>query len=247
MLANPARAGHNVGVRPPAPRGRRARRALIASLLAPVLLLSGCGGESGKKPAAKPSTKPTQSDVKVPDGITPTKAGTKLDYGQSAVVAYEPNAQRKSVLALNVRSVQQGSISDLAAYQLSSITKRSQLYYVRAVIKNVGTGDLSRSAVPLYAVTDRDTLVQPSTFNNTFTRCPSLPLPAGFVEGRSTAGCLVYLLPPGTTLSAVSFRPLQAFEPITWTGAIAAPTLKKAARKPGGRTHKSGSAKQGTP
>ena len=35
-------------------------------------------------------------------------------------MAYEPNTQRSSVLALTVDSVQTGRISDLAAYQLDA-------------------------------------------------------------------------------------------------------------------------------
>lgn len=213
------------------------RHALLAAVLVPALALSACGGSDGggakgkgATPTASPSVDLPTGNVKVPDGVTLTKAGTELAFGQPAVVAYEPNTQRSSVLSMSVDSVTTGRISDFAAYQLDARTKASRPYYVRATVKNVGTGDLSRSAVPLLAVDTRNTLVQPSSFNNTFTRCPSTPLPDGFGAGKSASLCLVYLIPGGGTLTAISFRPLQAFEPITWKGTVQPPVIQK---KPG--------------
>ena len=83
--------------------------------------------------------------------------------GQPAVVAYEPNTERSSVLSMSVNSVQTGQIQDFATYQLDARTRRSRPYYVRVTAKNVGKGDLSRAAVPLLAVDTRDTLIQPSS------------------------------------------------------------------------------------
>lgn len=210
---------------------RRASTTIIAGLLAPALLLSGCGGESKDKPSAKPSTDLPQGNVKVPAGLTLTKAGTGLQFGQPAHVAYEPNTRRSSVLSLTVNSVTAGKLSDFGAYQLNDRAKTSRPYYARFTVKNIGTGDLSRMAVPLFAVSNSNALVQPSTFNNTFKTCPSTPLPAGFGAGRSFRGCLVYMVPEKGTLVEMSYRPLQAFEPITWKGTIAPVVDKKAAAK----------------
>jgi hypothetical protein len=220
--------GHNMAVTPP----RRALTTLIVALLAPALLLSGCGGETKDKPSAKPSTDLPKGDVDVPAGITLSKAGTGLKFGEAAVVAYEPNTQRSSVLSMSVSSVTQGQISDFGAYQLNARAKKSRPYYVRVSVKNVGTGDLSRMAVPLFAVSSSNTLVQPSTFNNDFRTCPSTPLPTGFGAGKTFRGCLVYMIPDKGTLVEMSYRPLQAFEPITWKGTIQ-PTAQqqKAAKK----------------
>jgi len=202
---------------------------VLAVLLALALVLAGCGGGDDEKsePKADPSPTVPTGNVEVADGVTITEPGTELDFGAAATVAYEPNPRRGSVLSLAVSSVRQGRISDFAAYQVDAATKKSRPYYVRGVVKNVGPGDMSRVGVPLYAVSNSDTLIQPSTFNNTFTRCPSKPLPAGFVEGKSTAVCLVYLIPNGGTLTEVSYRPLQAYSPITWSGAIQPPVVVK--------------------
>lgn len=233
---NPSRGGHNVGVTP----RRRARTALLATLLVPALLLSGCGGDGDSKPKAEPSVDLPKGDVEIPEGITLAKAGTELKFREPAVVVYEPNTSRNSVLSLSVDSVQLGRIADFAAYQLDDRTRKARPYYVRFTVKNVGTGDLSRAAVPLLAVDNRDTLIQPSTFNNTFAKCPSLPLPAGFAGGKSFQGCLVYLVPEAGTLVEMSYRPLQAFEPITWKGTI------QPAKKANGKGAK-GSKKKGKP
>jgi hypothetical protein len=246
MRPNLPREGHNVRVTPT----RRARPALVAAALA-ALLLSGCGGGSSDSPKAKPSADLPTGNVKIPDGVTLTKAGSELAFKEKATVAYEPNTQRSSVLELSVDSVQQGRIADFAAYQMDAATKRSHPYYVRVTVKNVGTGNLGRAAVPLFAVNSSNALVQPSSFNNTFTKCPSKPLPATFGQGQSVKGCLAYLIPAGGTLTAMSFRPLQAFEPITWEGTVVPPATKKkkaSAKKAGGKKagKKAGAAK-GTP
>jgi len=217
---------------------RRARTALIATLLAPALLLSGCGGGDAKGKPKPKAAQPT-GNVDVPDGITLTLAGTSLKFREPAVVAYEPNKKRSSVLSLSVDSVQAGRMADFAAYQLDTRTKRSRPYYVRVSVKNVGTGDLSRLSVPINAVDKTNTLVQPSSFTNTYSRCPSLPLPAGFGAGKSYKGCLVYFVPNGGSLVQMSYRPQQAFEPITWKGTILpVKAVKKKADSKKGSTKK---------
>ena len=225
MPTIPSREGHNDRVTP----SRRARTALLA-ILVPALFLSGCG-EGDDKPKAEPSVDLPKGDVEVPEGVTLTKAGTELDFGQPAVVAYEPNTRRKSVVSLTVQSVQAGRISDFASYRVDDRVRKSRPYYVRVSVKNVGTGDLSGAAVPLYAVDSRNTLIQPSRFNTPFAKCPSMPLPAEFGADKSVKGCLVYLVPDGGTLSKMSFRPLQAFEPITWDGTIQPAPLTAAQKK----------------
>lgn len=215
-------------------------RAAVAFLLASALLLTGCGADDqGGEPRAKPSVQLPTGHVDVPSGIDLTEAGTTLGFGESATIAYEPNVKKSSVLQMAVLGVQTGRIADFAAYQLDQRTRTSTPYYVRVKVKNVGEGDLSRSAVPLLAVDTRNTLIQPSSFNNRFEKCPSTPLPAKFTGGKSARLCLVYLVPKGGKLTEMSFRPLQAFEPIVWRGDIQPAKEKKKASK---KQQKKGSA-----
>jgi hypothetical protein len=203
----------------------------VAGLLAPALVLSACGAESDKKPTAKPSVDLPTGNVDVPSGVTLTKAGTELQFGQTATVAYQQNSQRSSVLELTVTAVQKGRISDLAAYQLDPASKKSTPYYAHVTAKNVGTGDLSHATAPIYAVDSTNALVQAVSFNNTFAKCPSTTLPTGFTGGKSANLCLTYLVSSGRTLVEMSYRPLQQYEPITWKGTITPAILKASPKK----------------
>lgn len=211
----------------------RTRRAgLVALALAPVLVVAGCGGaKSGAGASAAPTPSPSVAlptgDVKVPSGTKLTAPGTDLGFGDTATVAYEANKLKASVLALTVQSVQTGTIKDFSAYQLDARTKQSTPFYVRATVKNVGTGDLGAAGVPLLAVDAKNTLIQASSFSNTFKRCPSTGLPAKFAGGATASVCLVYLVPSAGSLTAMSYRPLQAFEPITWKGTVKPVALQK--------------------
>ena len=210
---------------------RRVRTALIAGLVAPALVLTACGSDTSKKPSATPSVDLPTGNVDVPSGVTLTKAGTELKFGETATVAYQQNSQRSSVLELTVSSVQKGRIADLAAYQLDAAGKKSTPYYAHVKVKNAGTGDLSHAIAPIYAVDSSNALVQAVSFNNTFTKCPSTTLPTAFTGGKSANLCLTYLLPAGRSLVEMSYRPLQQYEPITWKGTITPVIVKPSPKK----------------
>jgi hypothetical protein len=224
--ATAARFGHDVPV--PIPYAAR----LLAPVVALALTAAACtGGDEPAEPSASsssasPSVALPTGDVEVPEGTELTPSGAGLDFGESATVAYEAGRDRGSVLELTVLGARQGRIRDLSAFQLDEATRASTPYYVRVRVANVGTDDLGGTAVPLFAVDGRDTLVQPSTFTAEFARCPSTPLPARFGPDRTATRCLVYLLPDRGRLEAVSYRPLQSFEAITWTGEVARPSRR---------------------
>jgi hypothetical protein len=205
-------------------------RHFVALALVSLLVLSACGGgeEEEKKTSDEPEVVVPTGDVDVPAGVKLTPPGAELKFGQKATVAYEPNPKRSSVLRLTVRSVTRGSIRDLSMYNLDDRLKASVPYYVRVRVANVGKGDLGKTPIPLWAVDTRDTLIQASSFTNTFKRCPSRPLPPSFGPKARTTECLVYLVPDRGKLTGVSYRPLQAYAPIEWTGKI---ITKKAQKK----------------
>ena len=210
----------------PSPRRPRAVLAAALTLAIASVVLAGCGGDD--EPEADASSTPTPtSNVTVPEGVTLTEAGTELDFGESANVAYEPNPERNSVLELTVRGVQQGTVADLSNYVRDDKTKASTPYYVQVGVKNIGTGDVGNSPIPLWAVDSTNTLIQASSFTNSFTKCPSKPLPASFPPNATTTSCLVYLVPDRGTLTGVSYRPLQAVAPIVWTGTVEPPPAPK--------------------
>ena len=74
--------------------------------------------------------------------------------------------------------------------------------------------------VPLYIVDGRNRLVEASRFAERFAPCPSTPFPSSFEPGQRLRVCQVYLAPDNGRLTAVSFRPTQDFNPITWRGRV---------------------------
>jgi hypothetical protein len=218
---------HNVRVTHPSPTAlppasvRRAALRWAVPVVAAALALSGCGG--AEKPTTKPTaTEPTQN-VNVPSGVELTKAGTELKFGEKATVAYEPNPERNTVLELTVNTAAEGTIADLGTYVLDDRTKASTPYYVNVTVTNVGDGDVGQTPIPLWAVDDANTLIQASSFTNSFTQCPSTPLPTTFAPNATVTTCLVYLVPDHGKLTGVSFRPLQAVAPIVWKGDVTTP------------------------
>ena len=57
---------------------------------------------------------------------------------------------------------------------------------------------------------------------------PEPPLPAKFTHGKRTSVCLVYFAPDHGKLAAVSFRPTQDFDAITWQPV---PVVEEVARR----------------
>src|SRR5690606_26217151 len=125
-------------------------------------------------------------------------------------------------------SVTRARMADFAGYVLDDRTKASTPYYVRVKVTNVGTGNVGGTDIPLWAVDRNNTLIHSSSFTNTYRRCPSAALPAQFAPRATASTCLVYLVPDHGQLTAVSFRPEQAFAPIVWTGTIATEKAKPA-------------------
>lgn len=202
-----------------------------AGLLAALaLLLSGCGGGSSNAGATGPSSStatgssaPTQATSAtttpgVVQGVKLTAQGSRLRVGQAANVSWQPNQNTVGVVKMTVTGVQKEPIGTFRDWRLDPATLRSTPYFVHASVRNVGTSNLSRVAVPLYLLDHRNTLLQASTFRARFPSCPSRPLPSRFVHGKKASVCLVYFAPQHGTMAAVSFRPTQDFNAITWRG-----------------------------
>jgi hypothetical protein len=219
----------------------RAALSLAVLTTAGALALSGCssdtaGGETGSagpasssaaasasasSAAASPSPSTT---VAVPDGAELTDQGSKLSYRDPATVIYESAQGPGTVLQLTVKSVRKGSLADFKGFILDDAYKqKASYYYANVTVKNVGEGDLGGIGVPLWGVNAANTLLPPVNFTTSFKPCPSKPLPAKFATGASLSTCLVFLSPDRGTLEAVSYRPSQEFNPITWTGDLTTP------------------------
>lgn len=209
---------------------------LLALTTATALALGGCssggddngGQQVGSSPSASASATPS-STVKVPEGVSLTDEGSKLSFGHSARVLFETTHGRGTVLGLTVKSVRRGTLKDFKGFILDDPYKRkASYYYAQVVVRNVGESDVGGVPVPLWGVNGSNTLLPAVNFTTRFPRCPSRPLPAKFGPGDVLRTCLVYLSPNKGSLVAVSYRPSQAYNPITWTGTIAKPATPKA-------------------
>lgn len=211
---------HNIGMKPLV-------RALVVGLSLS-LVLTACGESEDKgkvEVSASPGAAP--SNVQVPPGITLSPFGTELKFGQPATVGYAPSSSRATVLKLTVVSVTQGSVADLSSYSLNDRIRTSTPFYVQVAAENLGIGDVGKTPVPLALEDNRKALILPSTFTDTFAKCPSTPFPTTFAPKAKANFCLVYLTPNRGAFGAMSFRPSQANEPIRWTGALTVPKQTK--------------------
>jgi hypothetical protein len=157
------------------------------------------------------------------DGVTLTAQGSELKVGQTARVSWRPDQKTVGVIAVSVTKLVRMPISAFSDWRLNAATQRSTPYFVHATVRNIGRSDLSGQPVPLYLLDQRNTLLQASTFQASYAACPSRPLPAKFTRSKRTSVCLVYFAPDHGRLVAISFRPSQSFQAITWTGPLAKP------------------------
>jgi hypothetical protein len=213
------------------------RRTAISALVAvAVLTLAGCGGGSGSSaPSAggtdsgsssgssstdSGSSSGSSSSPAVVDGVRLTAQGSQLKLGKTARVSWKPDQKTVGVIAMKVIRLQKMPIGAFSEWRLNPATQKSTPYFVHATVRNLGKSNLSGKAVPLYLLDERNTLLQKSTFQAEYPPCPSRPLPAKFTRGKKTSVCLVYFVPDHGKLVAISFRPSQDFDAITWKGEV---------------------------
>ena len=183
--------------------------------------------------APSDSQSPAQPYLPVPKGVHLTAPGSRLKFGQHAVVAWRPTQKTIGVLKVTVKGAEQVRIKEFKDWQLPAATQQSTPYYVHVQVKNLGRSNLSGVPIPLYVLDKRGVLLESSRFQSTFKPCPSGPLPAHFKHGHKTRACLVYFAPKHGRLVAVSFRPTQKFVSIDWRGHVAQPShhQKKKSKK----------------
>ena len=217
---------------------RAASRTVAA--LAAVLVLAACSGDGssgsgsptgdaapdGTSAAsggdATPGSKPSPY-LPVPAGVALTDPGSELGFGEQATVAWRPEQGQVGVLDVKVRRVFAADIKALQNWQLDAAGRGSSLYYVTMTVANIGDEDLSGQRIPLYVLDGANALVESSAFKKEFKPCASPALPDGFVTGEKVTVCQAYLVPKRGTLVAVSFRPTEKFNPISWVGKVTEP------------------------
>lgn len=228
---------------------------LLATLLA-ATLVAGCSGDDSSSEAAPEETGSSATSatsansttyLPVPDGVELTAQGTSLAVGDTATLAWEPRQETVGAIDVTVDRLEQTTFKEsFAGFKITDETKKTSPFFVRATITNVGDSDLGGRRVPLYVVDGENRLVDYSGFASAFPPCPSTGFPAKFAPGKTAEVCLVYLVPDRGELTAVSFRPTQEVNPITWTGELKKPLPVKA-DKPGKKgTKKNQGGKKGS-
>lgn len=224
----------------------RTSTGLVSALLA-LALLAGCSGESGdsggdagggsdasageSSSAAGASASPY---LPVPDGVELTAQGSSLALGDTATLAWEPRQDTVGVIDLTVDRLERTTFKkSFAGFKITDETKSTSPFFVRVTVTNTGESDLGGRRIPLYAVDGENRLVDYSGFASAFAPCPSTDFPKPFAPGTSAEFCLVYLVPDRGELTAVSFRPTQEVNPITWTGELTEPQADGSAKGDG--------------
>ena len=216
----------------------------VAALVVAAALVSGCSGDdkgpdvgstsspsatsgetSGETGTASTSATPS---LPVPAGVELSPEGSQLAVGDTATVAYELRQGVVGVLDIKVNRIEKTSFKkSFVGWDLDQGQKKSNPYFVRVTLTNRGDTDLGGKAIPLYIVDGHNTLVEPTPFASAFPPCEPGAFPKKFKSGRSMKACLVFLSPKKGDLTAVSFRPTQEFDPITWTGELQKPKPPK--------------------
>jgi len=210
--------------------------------LAACLALTACSGDDGgsQSPGGSGSeaTETETPYLEVPDGVELTSQGSELELGEKATVAYEPRQNAIGALDITVTSMERASFKMFEGWELTKETRTTSPYFVRASVRNVGDTDLGGRPVPLYIVDGENRLIESSVFTGTFQPCEGSMFPKKFRNGDRVKACLVYLAPDKGKLTAVSFRPDQEFDPITWTGKLTKAGAGDAKKKSGGKKGK---------
>jgi hypothetical protein len=216
--------------------GGRLPRALVAALICTAAALVACS-DDGKDPGATGSDSGSESgsgspspvdDLILPEGTDVTPGGSELAVGDTATVAYEVRQGVVAVLDITVTRLEKTSFAEsFVGWDIDAETQTKKPYFVRATVTNTGETDLAGRPVPLYIVDGTNTLVEATSFESTFEPCQPGVLPKAFPTGSTKDVCLVFLAPNKGELTAVSFRPTQEYDPITWTGELQKPKPPK--------------------
>lgn len=226
-------------------RDRALRQGAIGLALVALLGVAGCSGDdtgpslsdpssssvpssAGSSTATTEATEASSSatveaapSLPVPAGVELTEPGSQLTVGETATVAYQPNQKEVGVLDIKVTRIEKTSISkSLVGWDLDEQQQKANPYFVRATVTNRGDSDLGGRRVPLYVVDGTNALVESTSFASSFTACQPGSFPDAYPTGTKVKVCMVYLAPGKGELTAVSFRPAQEYDPITWTGPL---------------------------
>ena len=178
-----------------------------------------------ESPTADTTSSPEGGDddgyLPVPSGVELTEPGTDLDLKDPAVAAWLPRQDLVGVVEVAVTRIEETTVqSVLAGFDLDAEEQRSTPHFVTVKVTNVGATDLGARMLPLYFLDDRGVILAPTGIARDFEPCPGSTLPPVFAPGDSATSCLLFLVPEGSELQSVMFRPPEGVVPLRWTGDV---------------------------
>lgn len=184
----------------------------LAALALAGALLGGCSGDDSS--AQEPTAPAGSTATTTKDGTT--VPGTTLRMGKSAVVRFTPKKGHSSLVSVQVTKVRKGSVKDLKGFNLDKRARRSNVYYVDAVVRNTGRGSVGGQTLQLYGLVGVDLVVPPVIFGSPFPKCQFGPLPQKFRHGARDKLCMVMLAPDHGRIAEIQWRGNDDEEPISW-------------------------------
>ena len=188
---------------------------VLMSVLAAGLAACGSGSSSASPAAAQATAQTTAPAAATDSGSAPAAAagngltpdGTKLKFGQLAVVGYSYGTGATTGPYQLTVTVRKGSISDLSGFDLDAQTKLGVPFYVTEVVKNVGkaAGTVSGWGGALTVENAAGADIDSITLLGDFPTCQGNP-PDTLAPGKQFTECDVYVAPSGQSVASVAFQ-----------------------------------------
>lgn len=132
-----------------------------------------------------------------------TKSGSQLSLGEPAVVPHLVPKGPEVPIEVKITSVEEGSKSDLAGFNVPDSLRNHRPVYVRYEYTNLSDEDLSNQSIGAFiALDDRNERHMPQ---RAIGDCRT-PTARALTKGKSHEGCLVFLIHENGKLQAAAYR-----------------------------------------
>lgn len=199
---------------------RSTTRIMAAATLAAVAVaMAGCGSSDKTTPVAAPtsttsttsapSTSPSVADSPSADTAAAnfTKQGTKLKFGEKAIVQFK-QAHTTGVIGVTAVGIKKGTAAELAQLKLGDRVKGFVPYYITFKISNESGTDFNFSSIrSTHGLLGDGTPAQAVILMGKFAPCQDNDARQAFSsKGASYTTCRLVLAGTGSTVSGVDYN-----------------------------------------